>query len=322
MKTVERDCELADLNLYDVNRLADTLSVQSLNIWRGNCLEDGSPIDPAVKVVLSRKGRAYTGWMIPFIIAVDKMLLGGRWLWWLTALMYGRIPNEPLPKINFHEISESDDAKAVNKHLEEMISRLEGKYGSWLESLEVFVDWLLWGIAEGNYPERLKDEDHAYLYQNFQVGLLQQTPADYLGAMVEHYKRKNKDNRHSFFVTPMPIIRFMSSSTAMLSDKEKGIFNSYFDPCVGSGRFLMGNGNYTIFLYGQDIDPLMVKLCKWNVHLYQPWGALPVRPTEEPPYYHIPIAITAVALKRFEVYYSAAKGLIDACLNENKGGRE
>ena len=36
------------------------------------------------------------------------------------------------------------------------------------------------------------------------------------------------------------------------------------DPCVGSGRLLLHASNISLRLYGQDIDPLAVAMCKIN----------------------------------------------------------
>ena len=46
---------------------------------------------------------------------------------------------------------------------------------------------------------------------------------------------------------------------------------SVCDPCVGSGRLLMAASNYSLNLYGMDIDPLILKVCKVNMWWYVPW---------------------------------------------------
>src|SRR5919197_815569 len=48
------------------------------------------------------------------------------------------------------------------------------------------------------------------------------------------------------------------------------------DPCVGSGRMLLHASNFSLRLYGQDIDPLAVALCKINGALYAPWLSFPL----------------------------------------------
>lgn len=46
---------------------------------------------------------------------------------------------------------------------------------------------------------------------------------------------------------------------------------SVMDPSVGTGRFLMYASNYSLNLYGQDIDRTCVMATKINAYLYMPW---------------------------------------------------
>ena len=49
-----------------------------------------------------------------------------------------------------------------------------------------------------------------------------------------------------------------------------------YDPALGTGRMLLHASNYSLRLYGQDIDPLVVKICKINGALYAPWMTFPL----------------------------------------------
>jgi hypothetical protein len=51
---------------------------------------------------------------------------------------------------------------------------------------------------------------------------------------------------------------------------------SVCDPCVGSGRMLLHASNFSLNLWGQDIDPVAVAMCKINGALYAPWLAFPL----------------------------------------------
>src|SRR5262249_37835543 len=51
---------------------------------------------------------------------------------------------------------------------------------------------------------------------------------------------------------------------------------SVSDPCVGSGRMLLHASNFSFRLFGQDIDPLAVAMCKLNGALYAPWLSFPL----------------------------------------------
>jgi hypothetical protein len=45
---------------------------------------------------------------------------------------------------------------------------------------------------------------------------------------------------------------------------------------VGSGRMLLHASNFSLCLYGVDIDPLAVAMCKINGALYAPWMSFPL----------------------------------------------
>jgi hypothetical protein len=51
------------------------------------------------------------------------------------------------------------------------------------------------------------------------------------------------------------------------------------DPAVGSGRLLLHASNYSYCLYGCDIDPLVVAICRVNAAFYGPWLAFPLPDT-------------------------------------------
>jgi hypothetical protein len=59
------------------------------------------------------------------------------------------------------------------------------------------------------------------------------------------------------------------------------------DPCVGSGRMLLHSSNFSLHLFGQDIDPLAVAMTKINGAVYAPWLSFPlpvsILGTETPP---------------------------------------
>ncbi len=48
------------------------------------------------------------------------------------------------------------------------------------------------------------------------------------------------------------------------------------DPALGTGRMLLHASNYSLRMYGQDIDPLVVKISKINGALYAPWMSFPL----------------------------------------------
>lgn len=289
----------------------NTVSVQWQNIKRENSL--AMECDSPEQVNMTRKGNLWTGWLIPYLIVGDKLFSGDRWRWWLECLVQGRVPAGPLPAISYAGSSSAGDAAKARKHLEEMVNYLAYRNGTW-DAFRVLIEWILWGMGEGNYPDRLSDEAHDWLYKHFQVGHLQKAPYDYFGDIVSESKGNSKSwNPTAFFPTPLCICEMMAKMQ-FGDGSEKGNFITVYDPCVGTGRMLLASGSDSIFLFGQDIDPLMVAITKINLHLYVPWAALPLEPIDEEPYYYIPMETRRIASSRLLI--------ATQCWYELMGGRK
>jgi hypothetical protein len=126
------------------------------------------------------------------------------------------------------------------------------------------------------------------------------TPHDYWGDIIAERKGNGDWNRNAFYPTPENVVQFMTEMTAGGPD-EKSIFRTALDPCIGSGRFGMYLSNKLVFIYGNDIDPVVIKAALINMNLYAPWVALPAEPRDEPPYYYIPDGVAHAAEARLIV---------------------
>jgi hypothetical protein len=106
---------------------------------------------------------------------------------------------------------------------------------------------------------------------------LLEKPHDYLGDHVAVGKAKGW-NPTSFFPTPHPVVELMVRMTMCDAEGEGRDPRTLLiaDPCVGSGRMLLHASNISLALFGQDIDPLAVSMCKINGVLYAPWLAFPL----------------------------------------------
>jgi hypothetical protein len=250
--------------------------------------------------LLETKYNVYRGWLIPYLINGDLIFNNARWLFWLRCLKDRHIPNEELPQIKFIPSSGDPKVTAVRKHIEKAIDHIAYKTGAW-DALQSLMSWLLWGLGQSNleFP-RLNEEQHMWLYKYFQLGLLQETPHDYWGDIIAERKGNGDWNRSAFYPTPENVVQFMTEMT--VGDcNEKGIFKTALDPCVGSGRFGMYLSNKLIFIYGNDIDPVVIKAALINMNIYAPWVALPAEPRVNPPYYYIPDSVAQAAEARLIV---------------------
>jgi len=261
---------------------------------------NGGSMPDCTEKLLETRYNVYRGWLIPYLINGDLIFNNARWLFWLRCLKDRHIPNEELPQIHFIPSSGDPKVIAVRRHIEKAIDYIAYKTGAW-DALQTLMEWLLWGLGQTNaeFP-RLSEEQHMWLYKYFQLGLLQETPHDYWGDIIAERKGNGDWNRNAFYPTPENVVQFLTEMTAGDPD-EKGIFRTALDPCIGSGRFGMYLSNKVIFIYGNDIDPVVIKAALINMNLYAPWVALPAEPRDNPPYYYIPDAAAQAAEARLIV---------------------
>jgi len=189
-----------------------------------------------------------------------------RWDYWLRTVEAGKVLDEPIPQIEWHGHPEPEAIKNIEQCLDYSMSRMgSGGFGN-------FVDWMLYGFGDPTvkeFPSRVDSETNSFWYRTFNLGLLLKFPHDYLGHLAVDQKGRGKwSNPTGFFPTPMNVCDMMTKMTLQDSDKT----SSVMDPCVGSGRFLMTASNYSLNLYGMDIDYQILKVCKANMWCYVPWA--------------------------------------------------
>ncbi len=258
-----------------------------------------APVEPLQETDGYHKFNTFKGFLIPYLVVIDNTFNNGRWRWWLQCLRTKHIPNEKLPQIRFSHHAGEPQAKEARKHIEDILNHLELKLGSW-DSLNIFLQWLLWGFGEGDFP-KINEETHMWLYKTFNLGLLLRQPHDYFGSIISERKSGGNWNPHAFYPTPHNVVECMVQMQMPENDGGKGIFSTCIDPCVGSGRMLMHAANHVLFLYGVDIDATMCNVSKVNMHLYAPWGALSATPKQEAPYYEISDELSMAAGARLTV---------------------
>jgi hypothetical protein len=124
---------------------------------------------------------------------------------------------------------------------------------------------------------RLADGVNEKLYRQVNLQPLLEKPYDYLGAHVAEGKSRGW-NPTGFYPTPHNVVemmvRMVMHDTA--KDGRDPRLVTVCDPCVGSGRMLLHASNQSLCLFGQDIDPLAVAMCKVNGALYVPWISFPL----------------------------------------------
>lgn len=215
----------------------------------------------------------YRGWLLPYVIEIHGLCpaVADRWGYHLRTLEAGRLLDEPIPQIDF---SSSD--KRVFSLLDDWSRLIGWDCGGWSD-FHTLLDWLCWALALSNEAPHLSDEVNERLYRQVNIGPLLEHPHDYLGEYVSQHKARGW-NPTGFYPTPHCVVEFMvrMSLHDEIKDGRDPRIQSVLDPCVGSGRMLLHASNFSMNLWGQDIDPLAVAMCKINGALYVPWLSFPL----------------------------------------------
>lgn len=215
----------------------------------------------------------YRGWLLPYVIQLHALVpaVADRWGYHLRTLEAGTLLDEPIPQIAFTE----PDPKVFS--LLHDWSRLIGwDCGGWSDFCTL-LDWLGWGLAVSKEEPHLDGQVQEKLYRQVDLTPLLRTPWDHLGDRVATSKGRGW-NPTGFYPTPHPVVecmvRMMMHDEAREGRDPRTL--SVADPCVGSGRMLLHASNRSLRLFGQDIDPVAVKMCLVNGALYAPWLSFPL----------------------------------------------
>jgi len=235
----------------------------------------------------------YRGWLLQQVQLAHFGHPGvvNRWGYWMDCIEAGRILPVPIPQLEFAAEGDPQVRKGWDGEYSALGKLLAGferieSVGGW-DDFQKLVDWLAWGLGQAPEPPRMSPQGNEFLYRNFDFGPWLLLPADYLGSYL--CERRGKGwNPAGFYPTPMNITMMMSAMVSGTSphggrggggrakDFRKDMrAETTLDCCVGSGRMLLAAANYSLRLYGQDIDPLVVKICLINGALYVPWMVAP-----------------------------------------------
>lgn len=216
---------------------------------------DQQPTDEEVLEMTTR------GWLRPYLLLLDEMFIK-RWDYWLKIVDAGKVIDEPIPQIKWTGGNEEP-----RKNLQACIDYCRNR-SRW-NAFNLFVEWLLFGFGDPTAKETFKAEQDvsAFWYKTFNLGLLLKYPHDYLGEYAAELYGGGKHNPTAYFPTPMQVSVMMAMMVLGEADKTASVC----DPCVGSGRLLLAASNYSLNLYGVDIDYNIVNVCKANMWMYVPW---------------------------------------------------
>lgn len=210
------------------------------------------------------------GWLIPYLIMLDHKYFQ-RWDYWSKAVLLDKIPKDPIPVVPFRA-SHVYQQKQVINNLNKCLSYAENRYTN---PLNKFIDWILWGLNQGDSFPSIDEKTDDFWYRTFNLGLFYEEPADHFADIAcEHCVGKYS----GYFPTPGPVTELMVRMNFGGEPTHQHKRMSVCDPCCGTGVMLLYASNYSLNLYGIDINPLLTKIAKVNAYIYVPW--LAYRPQE------------------------------------------
>jgi hypothetical protein len=219
----------------------------------------------------------YHGWLLPYLLEID-LHTWRRWEYWARCMEAGRLIDAPLPHIPW--LSTTQRHNPALKMLEACLNTIPRHgawqtWGSW-SYFEYFLDWLLYGFGHPGQPELPVEPAGCEgaserLYQVFCLEALLAWPYDYFGDILA-------DNRHGrgmgFYPTPLEVVTLMVEMLFCDTEKDSRT-ETVCDPAVGTGRMLLVASSFSVRLFGQDVNPTVLKGLLVNGYAYAPWLVRP-----------------------------------------------
>jgi len=221
------------------------------------------------------------GWALEMLVDLETRI-NGRWAWWGKCHWYfdrmGELPDSHIPELDWCDHPEPRTMQMLKACMETL--EYGGSSGS--QNIPYFFDWILYSLGS-DWVRELPREPCVgasdRLYQIFAMDAMLIHPYDYFGDLLSEYRWGASNG---FFPTPMGVARMMSLITMGERTLAQRLETTY-DGCAGTGRMLMLAGDYSVRLYAQDNDGVVLKALMINYYLYVPWGIAPINFPEKPP---------------------------------------
>jgi hypothetical protein len=190
------------------------------------------------------------GWLFPYLVDGDRLFGTKRWQYWEQTLLDLKIPDEPIPHVQFL----STPHRETVKHIAAMLKRAEQRGIRHNQAFESLVVWMLHGLGDPEFKEyetadqmpdvRVDVEVLDYWYENFELGRLQMYQYDYMAHFAQGAENRNYNpyEGFGFFATPMTLARMMADVTFSGADCERAkhvhfkYFSIYFIRFLDSPR--------------------------------------------------------------------------------------
>ncbi len=250
------------------------------------------PAKPACTYEHVNRMTARHGWFREQLWLMEHVLWG-RWSYWLAVCLNGTIgelPEWAIPQVPFaadwtaaappgplvdrlagqpHGPAILEMVGSPREAHRHTIKTLERASDHGNNHLQVLIDWWLWAFGSPRVMERprISERGAVVLYSDFELQRLVGNPGDWGSAIALEFVGTKKST--GWFPTPLNVAEMMVRMTFPAEGDARLL--STLDPAVGAGVFLLAASNYSLDLYGVDIDPLMCALCEFACWLFVPW---------------------------------------------------
>jgi hypothetical protein len=214
------------------------------------------------------------GWLLPYLFDGDRAFGTKRWDWWANCLLQMEVTGS-IPQVEFGTYRSAPGVTDTLSHIDGCLRKLESRGFS--RPLMFWVEWLLWGFGSSTLKERprIPEEVEEILYKDFQLGLMQMHPFDYMAVLAQEVRSGNSrwSNPTAFYQTPPNVCQCMVQM--MFHDTPDSLLKSVIDPCAGTGTLLLFASNYSVNLHAAELSYDLVLMCEVNAWLYMPWLVRP-----------------------------------------------
>lgn len=218
----------------------------------------------------------YQGWLRYMVQAAHdspSIPFPNRWKYLLDFIGGTK---DSIPPVEF---GRPDQAALDN--LQQCLNIVGKEHGYGWSGLCRLLDWISYALATGDDLPTFSEKTHEDLYRTLDLNLWLNSPSDYLGTLICEIRGKGKGwNPLSFYPTPQNVGHCMKEliftklqEALQTQDGDCADVRTArtADVCVGTGRLLLEASNKTMRLYGADLDPLMIQICKIQGAVYAPW---------------------------------------------------
>lgn len=185
--------------------------------------------------------------------------LSPRWQWMCHLHFYKKMATEDFPQTVFND----DRNQRAFKFVESLLQPFQNIF------LDDLLKFLLHRFGHTGYeklPANIHDKHIAHWESLFDLEKVLDFECDLFGDYYGYEITKGLRDKSGYFPTPQNVCNMMVEMTMTNAE----LTASVNDPCVGSGRMLLSASNKALFLSGNDINPVCVRMTLVNGYLFAP----------------------------------------------------